>query len=319
MSHAGYFPFLLAVPPMVLNILVIVSLLFVAKYALSVVYSFYKFFLRPARNLKRYGPWAIVTGCTDGIGKAICDEFALKGLNLVLISRTPEKLAEQAKALESTYKIQTKTVAVDFSRADPSIYEKIKTAINGLEIGILVNNVGASYDHAEYFLDLTKEKIEQLIRLNVYSTTEMTYLVLPGMVQRKRGAIINVSSASSLVNEPMYAVYSATKAFVNSFSVALHYEYKPMGVHIQCQLPAFVTTKLSKLRSTSFFIVTPRVYAKSFIRAIGYDPIILTYWTHALQFATIVALVPEYIMGRILLSRGKGIRAKAYAKKKQQQ
>lgn len=316
MSHGGVIPIVTSIPVWVLNIAIVLGLYYLLKLVWIIVVNFWRYFLRPRKNLKKYGSWAIVTGCTDGIGKAIADEFALKGLNLVLISRTASKLEEQAKSLESTYKIQTRTLAIDFNTQDRGIYAKIGEAIKDLEIGVLVNNVGASYDHAEYFLSLTPEKIEQLIRLNVYSTTEMTYLVLPKMVARKRGVIINVSSASSLVSEPMYAVYSATKAFVNTFSVALHYEYKSQGVHIQADLPAFVTTKLSKLRATNFFIVSPRTYAKSFTRAIGYEPIIMSYWTHALQILVGLAILPYGVLANYLLTRGKSIRERAIAKKK---
>jgi 17beta-estradiol 17-dehydrogenase / very-long-chain 3-oxoacyl-CoA reductase len=289
---------------------------FVLKTLFTLLSFVYTYFIRPGKNLKKYGSWAIVTGCTDGIGKAICEEFAKLGINLVLISRTKQKLDEQAKELQEKFKIDTRVVPLDFSVEDPSVFNSVKSTIENLDIGILVNNVGASYDHAEYFDQLDRAKINQLIRLNIYSTVEMTYLVLPGMLQRKRGAIINVSSASSLVSEPMYAVYSGTKAFVNSFSIALHHENKSRGVHVQTQLPAFVTTKLSKLRSTSFFICSPKVYAKEFLRQIGYDSLILSYWTHALQFL-FLPLVPAGVLASFLLSRGKDIRQRALKKKAQ--
>jgi len=290
------------------------------RWTIVLLSKFYVYFLRPAKNLKRYGKWAVVTGSTDGIGKAIVEEFARTGLSVVLISRTQSKLDEQAQYLEATFgKIQTKTVAVDFSQQSPSIFDPVRAALQDLDVGILVNNVGASYDHAEYYTNLSKEKIEQLIRLNIYSTTEMTSIVLPGMVERKRGAIINLSSASSLVSEPLYAVYTGTKAFINNFSVALHYEYREKGVHIQCQLPAFVTSKLSKLRRTSFFICSPRTYAKAFVSKIGYEPIITSYWTHELQIGLATWLLPLWTLCPFLLSRGKAIRALALKKKNEKQ
>jgi len=196
------------------------------------------------------------------------------------------------------------------------VFDKVKELIKGLDIGILVNNVGMSYDHAEFFHLLDKEKIEKIVRINIFGTTHMTYLVLPGMLERKRGAIVNISSASGFMSEPLYAVYSASKAFVNHFSKALHYEYKSQGVHVQAQVPAFVTTKLSKLRSTSFFVCSPKAYAKTLIASIGYEPIIFSYWTHALQIEGILSLpIPDWILFPILLSRGKDIRKRAYEKK----
>jgi len=303
-----------SVPAWAVNASTAIGLIVALRIVLVLLKRFYIHFLRPGKNLKKFGSWAIVTGSTDGIGKAIAEEFARKGLHLVLISRTLSKLQEQAKELETKYKVQTKVVAVDFSVADPAIFEPVKSAIQDLDVGILVNNVGASYDHAEYYLELPKGKVEQLIRLNIYSTTEMTNIVLPGMVDRKRGAIINLSSASSVVNEPLYAVYSATKSFVNVFSLALHYEYKRKGVHIQCQMPAFVTTKLSKLRSSSFFICTPRTYAKAFVNKIGYEPIVHSYWTHDLQISP-ATLLPTWLLSSQLLQRGLAIRSRALKKK----
>jgi len=232
----------------------------------------------------------------------------------VLISRTREKLVDQAKELGTKFKVDTRVVPIDFSLEDPKIFDELKTVIANLDVGILVNNVGMAYDHAEYFLNLDKQKIDKLIRVNIFGTVEMTYIVLPGMVQRKRGAVINISSASSFVCEPMYAVYAGTKTFINNFSVALHYEYRSQGVHVQCQIPAFVATKLSKIRSASFFVCTPRGYAKSFVRQIGYEPISVSYWTHGLQLF-LSRLLPEAWLSSYLMSRGQDIRKRALAKK----
>jgi len=233
---------------------------------------------------------------------------------LVLISRTQSKLTELAESLESKFKVQTMTVAVDFSSQSPNYLDPVKTAIKELDVGILVNNVGVAYDHAEYFHLLDKEKIQQIIHVNVTGTTSMTYIVLPGMIERKRGAIINVSSASSLISEPLYAVYSGTKAYINNFSEALHHEYKGYGIHVQAQLPGFVTSKLSKIRRTSFFIPSPAAYAKSFIAKIGYEPVSVNYWTHALQIGVALS-APRQFLSNNLLNRGLDIRTRAYKSK----
>jgi len=300
------------------SLALLVGFVLIFKTAFAIGNFVYVHFFRPGQNLKKFGSWAIVTGSTDGIGQAIAQELAAKGLNLVLISRTQEKLERDAKELSTKFNIQTKVVAVDFSQNDPNLLNPVRDAIRGLDIGILVNNVGASYDHAEYFHLVEAKKIDDLIRINIEGTTKMTYLVLPDMVERKKGAIVNVSSASSMVNEPLYAVYSASKAYVNTFSTALHYEYRGRGVHVQAQIPAFVVSKLSKLRSANFFIVTPRAYAKAFIKMIGYEPVIFSYWTHSLQIETLLALpIPWSVLCPFLLNRGLGIRKKAYAKKQQ--
>jgi 17beta-estradiol 17-dehydrogenase / very-long-chain 3-oxoacyl-CoA reductase len=309
-------PYLEFFPSWLVHFLLVVALLWFLRWVFGVLNFVFVYFLRPGKDLKKFGKWAIVTGSTDGIGKAIADELAAKGISLVLISRTKSKLEDQAKELSSKFSIETKIHAMDFSSGDLSMFDRVKEVVQGLDVGLLVNNVGMSYDHAEYFHLVDKQKIENLVRINIFGTTHMTYVVLPGMLERKRGAIVNISSASGFVSEPMYAVYSATKAFVNTFSQALHYEYKSQGVHVQCQVPAFVTTKLSKLRSTSFFICSPKAYAKSLIAKIGYEPIIFSYWTHSLQIDGALSLpIPDWIRASFLLSRGKDIRRRAYAKK----
>merc|ERR1719450_829776 len=95
------------------------------------------------KDLKKYGSWAVVTGATDGIGKAIAKQLAKRGINIVLISRSSDKLTTVAEELV-TFNVQVKTITYDFS--DANNYGQIAEEIEDLDIGILVNNVGISYD-----------------------------------------------------------------------------------------------------------------------------------------------------------------------------
>jgi 17beta-estradiol 17-dehydrogenase / very-long-chain 3-oxoacyl-CoA reductase len=305
-----------SLPPTYISLLTLFGIFKVVQFLFTFLTGFWRHFLRPSRNLKKLGQWAVVTGSTDGIGQAVAEELARKGLNIVLVSRTQSKLDEVAGTIEQKYKVETKTVAIDFSKATPTLLEPLKKAVAELDVGVLVNNVGASYDHAEYFTDLTQEKIDQLIRINVDGTTNVTKLILPGMVERKRGAVVNVSSASSLVCEPLYAVYSGTKAYINNFSQALYCECKSKRVSVQCSIPAFVTSKLSKIRHASFFTPNPRTYARSMVGQIGHDSLVMPYWPHALQFFFILSL-PGSILSSVLLSRGLDIRRRALKKKEE--
>lgn len=154
--------------------------------------------------------------------------MAEANLNVVLISRTPSKLEETAKELsinirfliqlpkfyiiqlyfkiEEKYgSIQVKTIAVDFSESQ-SIYPKLKAELGALEIGILVNNVGMT--SLKRFDAMPEDKVQDIINLNVMSTTRMCHIVLPQMIQRKKGVIINIGSVSSAMPSPLYRYFT---------------------------------------------------------------------------------------------------------------
>lgn len=170
-------------------------------------------------NLKKYGSWAVVTGCTDGIGKSYAEALAKRGLNIVLISRTLSKLEVQAKELEEKFSIHTKVIAADFTEQS-SIYESIKKELSELPIAVLINNVGMGFKCPDYSeAILADEKFtNDMINCNITSVTKMTGIVLPGMAQRKGGVIVNISSASGRIPTPFLSLYSASKAYMDFFS-----------------------------------------------------------------------------------------------------
>jgi 17beta-estradiol 17-dehydrogenase / very-long-chain 3-oxoacyl-CoA reductase len=297
-----------------------------AAYALVAVaivvgYKFSSFVLsllwracRPAKDLRKYGKWAVVTGATDGIGKEMARQMADQGMSIVLISRTQAKLDAVAEEIGASG-TAVKTIAVDFANVGADDWTDICDELDKLDIGVLVNNVGMSYRYAEYFNDLSSEEVASMIDLNVNSTTNMTRCVLRGMTKRKRGAIINVGSAAGLISmgNPLYSLYSATKAYVDFFSRSLHYELASKNIHVQCQVPYFVTSKLSKLRHSSLFIPSPKTYARAALRAIGYEPTIVPYWAHAIQNA-VVQNLPLFLQKKVVLGHNLGIRKRALKK-----
>lgn len=190
----------------------------ILKLSLAILRWVYVNFLRPPKNLKKYGSWALVTGPTDGIGKGFAFQLARKGLNLVLVGRNPDKLKDVSDEIQAKFgnktKIITKTVVVDFSGDLDEGIGRIREAIEGLDVGVLINNVGISYPYARFFHEVDEELLKNLIKINVEGTTKVTQAVLPGMLQRKRGAIVNIGSGAAIVipSDPLYAVYAATKA-----------------------------------------------------------------------------------------------------------
>lgn len=160
--------------------------------------------------------------------------MAKNGFNIILVSRTLNKLEEVAKEISQNYNVETQVIAVNFT-SGPEIYGQIKQKIVGKEIGILVNNVGMFYEFADLFLNIPdREKlIQDIIKCNITSVSMMCSLILPQMVQRKRGLIINVSSMASVMPSPYLTVYSASKAFVTKFSADLAAEYESEGIVVQ--------------------------------------------------------------------------------------
>eukprot|EP01041_Mallomonas_annulata_P010050 gene10050-20936_t len=274
---------------------------------------------RPNKNIKhQYGAWVVVTGATDGIGKAMAFEFARRKCNVVLISRSKEKLEGCAAELKKKFSDrEVLTMDVDFSKFDEAERKRVDDLLKNLDIGVLVNNVGVSYQFPKYFNELDDERVEHLITLNVNSTTWMTRVVLPGMLQRKRGAIINISSAAGVSTSPLLAQYGAAKSYIAMFSKALNAELQGKGVHVQCQIPLYVATKLAKLRNTSLFVASPTAYARSAVDAIGYEVVVSPYWSHALQLWA-MAHFPHWIVTSLTFSMHQGIRAAGLKKETRQ-
>ena len=113
---------------------------------------------------------------------------------------------------------------------------------------MLVNNAGASYDHPELFSCVDEETIARILQLNVAAVTGVARQVLPGMMERRKGVVINIGSGLSSIPSPYLAVYGASKMYVDKLSADLAAECAPRGVTVQCLLPGLVATKMSKIK-----------------------------------------------------------------------
>jgi short-subunit dehydrogenase len=183
---------------------------------------------------------AWVTGASTGIGAAFARRLARDHFDLALVARSRDRLTELAGELKAAHGIACKVMVADLTvAADLQRVAEAAAADGALEL--LVNNAG--FGTVGPFAELDPEREEEEIRLNVVALTRLTRAVLPGLVERGRGAIINVSSLAGFQPAPLNATYGATKAFVNSFTESLHEELRGSGVRVQALCPGFTRTE----------------------------------------------------------------------------
>ncbi|GAA6063013.1 hypothetical protein JCM10212_002654 [Sporobolomyces blumeae] len=228
---------------------------------------------RPGIPLKRFGAkkgaWAVVTGATAGIGRDFALELAAAGFNIFLASRTASKLEEISQEITAKFpNVETKIHAIDFASAQAD-YAALGKALDPLDVGVLINNVGKSYEEPTFFQDLPDQDMIDIVEINVNATMKVTKLVLPGMIARKRGLILSVGSFAALIPSPLLAVYSGSKAFLSTWSQALGSELQGTGVEVELLNTYFVVSKLSKIRRSSWMIPTPKTYVRSVLSKIG--------------------------------------------------
>lgn len=267
-------------------------------------------------NLQKAGSWAVVTGCTDGIGKAYAEQLAARGINMVLISRSMSKLTDMAKEVEEKYKVKTMVVEADYSRED--IYDNIRANIEKLDIGVLVNNVGMSYDYPEYFAEVEDPNfVSRLLHLNCTSVAKMTQIVLPIMLKKRQGYIINIGSSAGSAPTPFLSLYSACKSFVDTFTRALTIEYSGSGVNFQLVSPYFVVSKLSKIRRATVFVPTPNTFVKGALATVGVQNTTNGFWSHTVQDWIRSVIPMSVITNGLLDSRRRALKKRADAKQNQ--
>jgi hypothetical protein len=183
---------------------------------------------------------ALITGASGGIGEALAQRFARGGFDLVLVARTESKLQALAGELARSYGITAHALACDLS--DPAAPRRLveQLAARTIAVDILVNNAGfATYGP---FAELDLDGELRMLQVNIVTLTHLTRLLLPGMLARKRGRILNVASTAAFMPGPLMAVYYASKAFVLSFSEALHNELQGSGVTVTALCPGPTST-----------------------------------------------------------------------------
>ncbi|MCH8815997.1 MAG: SDR family oxidoreductase [Chloroflexi bacterium] len=186
---------------------------------------------------------AVVTGASSGIGAEFARQLAARGFDLVLVARRKDRLDAIAEEVSSANDVQTEVIEADLSKKAgvASVAERLKQD----DITMLVNNAG--FGTAGDFAELPIGREMEEIDLNIGALTKLSHAALGRMIAKKHGTIINVGSVGAFQPVPHMASYAATKAYVLSFTEALHEEAKPHGVNVTCLCPGVVMTEFQQV------------------------------------------------------------------------
>jgi uncharacterized protein len=193
------------------------------------------------RLKNKYGPWAVVTGATSGIGLELAERLAEAGFNLVINARRKAELDTISQHLATKYGIECRVVAADMS--DIEGVELVKRAAEGLDVGLFVASAG--FGTSGHFIQNDIDEEVNMLRVNCEAVLVLTHHFSRLFVQKKRGGIILLSSLVAFQGVPNAAHYAATKAFVQSLAEGLYHELKPHRVDVLAAAPGPVNSSFS--------------------------------------------------------------------------
>ncbi len=262
------------------------------------------------------GRTALITGASAGIGKAFAEVFAAKGWNLVLTARRAERLEALASALAAKHKIAAAPIALDLAAPDGVQRLVAEAGARGLTIDGLVNNAGFAVPG--YYARTTWEDQQRFLQVLVTAPCELTHALLPGMIERRFGRIVNVASVAGLIpGTPGHTLYAPAKAFMVKFSEALLMENQRHNVLTTALCPGFTYTEFHDVAG-----VRQRVskFGKAWwntaeeVAGAGYDGVmrgrsmVVTGW-RSKQVVALMKLLPEPLALRMVAGKARSYRA----------
>lgn len=223
--------------------------------------------------LERYGPVALVTGASSGIGAAFARLLAERGLDLMLVARRADRLQALAAELQSTHGVKVSVCAADLS--EPAAIQRIITAAEGLDIGLLISNAGFGLKGAHQ--DNDPARMAAMLQVNCAAPAQLCHCFIPALLARGRGGIILTSSVEGLMGMPFSAPYSATKGFVNNLGEGLWGELSPRGIDVLTLCPSSTDTEAHALQgidaSTLEGMMSAEAVAEEGLEHLGDGPV----------------------------------------------
>jgi hypothetical protein len=248
----------------------------------------------------RYGPYALVTGASEGIGQSVAEELAQSGINVVLVARREDVLNKLAQRLENQYGVLCPVIGADLSKSED--IEKMFQITDRLEIGLVVCNAG--FGTAGNFLDSDLAIEMNMLNVNCAALVKMTHHLGQQLKARGRGGLILLSSIVAMQGVPRSAHYAATKAYVQSLGEALQEEWKGFGVDLLIVAPGPVATGFASRSNMQIGkAATPKVVAQESLVALGNKTVIHPGWLAKLMvfaLSTAPRSIRIKIMGAIM-------------------
>src|SRR5467141_1818072 len=186
----------------------------------------------------RFGPWALVTGASSGIGKEFTRQIAASGINVVLVARRDALLAELGRAVSQEFGVQYRALAMDLSQE--GFIGQLASATRDIDIGLVVSNAGTG--NPGEFLKLDRQLLQATLRLSTMAHLDIAHHFGAKLAERHRGGIILAGAMGAEAGVPYMANDGAAKAYVHSLGEALHYEFKPLGVYVTVRAAGFTNT-----------------------------------------------------------------------------
>ena len=220
------------------------------------------------------GSTCLVTGASSGIGAEIARALARRGHGVTLVARRKDRLETLAAELSDRHGVRAETLGCDLGEPGARTRMLASFAELGLDVEVLVNNAG--FGTAGFFPKLDQERELEMVRLNIEAVVALCGRFVPEMVERRRGAILNLASTAAFQPLPRNATYAASKAFVLSFSDALHAEVRDSGVTVTSLCPGPVKTEFVEIANMdraaesapSFVFTEPDFVAEQGVRAL---------------------------------------------------
>lgn len=214
----------------------------------------------------RYGPWAIVTGASDGIGRACAHELAAAGLNLVLVARRQNTLDALAAEFARDHGIEARPLALDLGQ--PGAVVRLVHETRPLDVGLLITSAG--YGTSGPLLKTKLADELDMLQVNATSVLELVHRLGPRLIARDRSGVVLLGSLVGFQGVPRAANYAATKAYVQSLAEALHHEWKPLGVDVLASAPGPVNSGFAARADMDLGqALTPATVARETLRALG--------------------------------------------------